>query len=421
MSAAVGHLSHLIEGVNFTFGDIKQILSDAFNGSLEGATEKFDGMNLVFTWDINTDGLRVARKASDIPSGGMGAPELAMKFAGRGHVEAAFNDAFRVLTAAVNALTNEEKLVAFGSDAYRWYSIEIIHQVALNTIKYDGNHIVFHSWPVFERSPAGVLKGIKNSRGLKIFETAIERMQAQVTSMGFEVHGPAYVKLVQSSNVDLLKKQMFRIDQLIDHANVTESTTLLDYMVSEARSIARHHTNSPQAIEALSMKLADHPNALHANNVKKLFPGKLASVAGELMKGREHWQASWLYPIERAIFHVATEVLSHVPSLLVKDSDAEVKRLRGVVADALDWASVEQTQEVIEFVRKHVQNMESINNISSPMEGIVFMRGDEAYKLTGAFSSAHQIIALRKYGRKGVTDNERKSVQRYPTDLIRRA
>lgn len=419
MSAAVGHLSHLVEGRDLKVAEIKQILSDAYHARLNGVTEKFDGMNLVFTWDINVDQLRVARKASDIPAGGMDAPALAARFAGRGNVELAFNDAFRVLNAAILALTHEERLVAFGTNAYRWYSIEIIHQAALNTIKYNGNHIIFHSWPVFERSPGGVLRGIKDSLGVKIFTNAIERMHAQVSALGFEVHGPAIVKLIPREDERFLELALNQIDSALNRFHLADDVKLVDYLCS-AGLYSAGNCSSVNSRQELALKLADHPQALHANDVKKLFPKNQVPQVTKMMQDREEFQTGWLIPIERAIFHIATEVLKDVPSMLIKDSPAEVKRLRTKVADTIDEVCISQNQEAINFVRKQIQLMEHINNISSPMEGIVFMYGDEAYKLTGAFAFAHQIIATLKYGRKAPT-NERKHVQGHQPDLIRRA
>jgi hypothetical protein len=139
-----------------------------------------------------------------------------------------------------------------------------------------------------------------------------------------------------------------------------------------------------------------------------------------MMQDREEFQHTWLFPIERAIYHVTTEVLSHLPSMLIKDSNREVKRLRAQVAETIDEVCVQQNQDAIDFVRKHFALMENINNISSPMEGIVFMHADEAFKLTGAFANAHQILATLKYGRKATT-NERERIQGHEPCLVRRA
>jgi hypothetical protein len=45
--------------------------------------------------------------------------------------------------------------------------------------------------------------------------------------------------------------------------------------------------------------------------------------------------------------------------------------------------------------------LKSVENITSPMEGVVFIYKGNAYKFTGSFAAANQILGLFKYGRKG--------------------
>ena len=63
---AAGHLMHLYDNWELTFRELKDVMAAAAAGRLEQATEKVDGMNLVFTWDASTGQLRAARSAGDI-------------------------------------------------------------------------------------------------------------------------------------------------------------------------------------------------------------------------------------------------------------------------------------------------------------------------------------------------------------------
>ena len=66
MSGAAGHLMHLYDDPDITFGEIKDVLARAAQGKLEQVTEKLDGRNIVFTWNVKEGGLKVARAAGDI-------------------------------------------------------------------------------------------------------------------------------------------------------------------------------------------------------------------------------------------------------------------------------------------------------------------------------------------------------------------
>ena len=155
MGGAAGHLQHLHEDRDLTFADLKEILSLASTGQLEEVTEKFDGLNLVFSFDNSSGILKAARAAGDIKRGGMSAEALAAKFAGRGNLTKAFNDAFKILEGAVSVLSDKNRLEIFGAQANLWYSMEIIFAENPNVINYDSNSIVFHSTPVLQIEESG--------------------------------------------------------------------------------------------------------------------------------------------------------------------------------------------------------------------------------------------------------------------------
>ena len=155
MGGAVGHLMHLYDNRDLTFSEIARIIDSAASGRLQRASEKLDGLNLVFSWDVSEDSLKVARSGGDIKSGGMDASSLASKFSGRGNLTKAFNSAFRVLNGAIGSLPQKAKMKVFGNKASKWYSVEVIYTKNPNVINYDSNSVVFHGWPVFSVSKTG--------------------------------------------------------------------------------------------------------------------------------------------------------------------------------------------------------------------------------------------------------------------------
>jgi hypothetical protein len=63
MGGVAGHLSHIHENLDFTFGEIKSILSDVAHANIE-TVEKVDGQNVFFTWHAGTGAIRTARNGS---------------------------------------------------------------------------------------------------------------------------------------------------------------------------------------------------------------------------------------------------------------------------------------------------------------------------------------------------------------------
>jgi len=69
MGSLGGHMSHLWEDLDLTFGDINEIFYQACTGNLR-ATEKFDGINLHFRVDASGD-LRFSTSGKHRDVGGL--------------------------------------------------------------------------------------------------------------------------------------------------------------------------------------------------------------------------------------------------------------------------------------------------------------------------------------------------------------
>ena len=206
MGGAAGHLQHLHEDRDLTFADLKEILSLASTGQLEEVTEKFDGLNLVFSFDNSSGILKAARAAGDIKRGGMSAEALAAKFAGRENLTKAFNDAFKILEGAVSVLSDKNRLEIFGAQANLWYSMEIIFAENPNVINYDSNSIVFHSTPVLQIEESGSITTLESGSapGVKILSANIQQMQKAIEKSDWKISGPSVTRMSELSNDTIL-------------------------------------------------------------------------------------------------------------------------------------------------------------------------------------------------------------------------
>ena len=96
---AYGHLTHLYEALDMTFGELLEILSAASEGKLENVTEKTDGINMFFT--VAGGELRVATNPGFIRSGGLGRSELVARFADKPPVQTAYVGGYDALAKAM--------------------------------------------------------------------------------------------------------------------------------------------------------------------------------------------------------------------------------------------------------------------------------------------------------------------------------
>ena len=63
-----GHMNHLYDNGDLTFGKLKEIFTAASNGELEG-TEKTDGQNLYISYSVKEGKAKAARNKGNIKAG----------------------------------------------------------------------------------------------------------------------------------------------------------------------------------------------------------------------------------------------------------------------------------------------------------------------------------------------------------------
>lgn len=403
MGGAAGHIQHTWENRDLTFHDLKEIIASAAEGKLEKSSEKCDGLNLVFTWDVSMGELRVARTGSDISRGGMGAAELAKKFFGRGNVETAFNTAFKVLADAIRALPPRVALRVFGDAGTKWYSLEIIYAPDPNTINYDSNNIVFHGWPIFEINDEGKVEQSDDDSGVSALTKNIDSMQKAISARDWRVRGPSLLRLKKMSDGSIVRNAISRIDAAMSDAGVGDNNTIGDYLRELMKRELDQFKLPDEVLDAAASRAMGLDGAPTVNDIKKAVSDKkVMTQLADVIRTGPVLQKQFILPIEKAIQQFAVEVLRGISSTLIDNSDKEVQRLQGQLARAIRTIEASGNQEAMNVLNTQLEKLGSVDSVSAPMEGIVFFYKGQAYKFTGSFAPLHQIMSLFKYGKKGV-------------------
>lgn len=403
MGGVVGHVQHLGENLSLTFGEIKEVIQNAAQGKLERVSEKLDGLNVVFTYDVSSSALKVARTGSDIKRGGMDAEGLAKKFFGRGNIEDAFNLAFKVLEGALGSLSSKVQEKIFGADGNRWYSLEVIYTGAQNTINYDSNSVVFHGWPIFELDPNGNVQQVEDASGVDLLASKIEQMQKAVRIKDWRVRGPSLVKMKQISDGTIVQKALSVLDGMMSRAGVNDSSTIYDYLRALMHDEVKKLGLPRNLHDAVLERTIESPGAPGIPELRRIATTKDQKDAiSEFIKSSEATVKALLQPLEQAITDFAVEVLRGIDSTLIARSDAEVDRLKARLTKAISAIESSGNDLALDVLKKEMTRLKSIDNLSAAMEGIVFFYKGNAYKFTGQFAPAHQILSLFTFGRKGI-------------------
>jgi len=402
MGGAVGHLQHLYDNRDLTFREIFGILEAAAAGKLESVSEKLDGVNLTFSWDVDSDSLRVALNNGNIKNGGLDATSLASKFEGRGNLSDAFNSAFSILKKSLSSLHESKKLRLFGPRTNLWYSMEIIYTENSNVINYDSNNVVLHGWPII-KSKNGILEMTTDDEGgVDELVRHVEGMQKAVESRGWKVRGPALLRIKRLSDSTILNEVKSRILNELSEINLDKSATIRDYIEVKTRFDVEALGLPKKTADMIVHRCMGEHGSPTLVDIKKISNKSDYVAISEFVKGFPKRMKSYVRPVELAINDFAVELLRGLESTLVVESSREVKRLRAEVTRAISTIKNSGNEEAMTILQEQMEKLKSVNNITSPVEGVVFIYKGNAYKFTGSFSATNQILGLFKYGRGNV-------------------
>ena len=394
---AYGHMNHPFDTeINLTFGQLKDIVQKALEGNLELTREKTDGQALAVSW---RDGrLVAARNKGHLKNKGAGALDIngvAMKFAGRGELEKAYNFAMKDLTKAISKLSEKQRDKIFKGGAC-FMNLEVIYPTSVNVIPYGQALLVFHG--TMEYNEDGVAIG-ENQDAARMLAGMIKQVNQQVQS-AYTIQGPPVVQLPKSKNLSSAKgKYNSQISKLQKKFKLKDTDGIADY--HQAFWMDFVNKKSPSKLDnktlmGLVKRWAFYDKSFRLDK-KNITDEKTLEWAKGIDKNDHAKMAKDnIRPFEDIFLGLGAEVLSFMSSALTVNPDKAVrdmkKRLDKTIKDVQKSGDVKK-------VNKLKLELERLNSIGGkdkivPNEGIVFVYGGKTFKLTGTFAPLNQILGL---------------------------
>lgn len=401
-----GHMSHIHESPELTFGEIKEIMHLASLGKLEHVSEKLDGQNVFFTFEPSS-GLRFARNTAHIKTNGMDGEDIEAKWAaGAPSVAKAYGDAYKVLSTAIASLNLEERTEIFGLAGNIWYSAEILATNNPNVINYDGDSVVIHeSGTVYDEN--GRPTEQDTSPNFTKLVSKLNQMQEVVKEQNWKLLGPIMIPLEKMSSNYALEKGLTELDAFMAKYNMSEDNTTIDLVeeyVLEEYLVDIDTDDETKQFLAEMISDFEHPkdNTVLSDMVEeglitveerqKIKPWFSMSFGSKL-------HATLTEPLKIIIQDFAIERLRGVKSLLVLNPDKEVQRLKDEVQTVI--TTIEQSDIIKdkEYLATQMRALGNVDKITSSMEGLVFKYKGHVLKITGSFAVANKLLGFFKYGR----------------------
>lgn len=399
-----GHMAHVHEDQDLTFGEIKAIMHQASKGKLEAVTEKLDGQNTFFSYD-QQNGLRFARNTENIVTGGMGADEIESRWADKPTVAKAFGKAYKILAAAVAVLSPAARKKIF-NDGKIWYSAEIVGTLNPNVINYDQDAIVFHeSGTVYDEN--GQPLNIDTSANFAALIANVNRMQNAVKETGWQVLGPVMVNLQKLANNEPLEIGLSSLNEFMNRWTMDNENNLNDAFHEHlVQDYLKDLTADDDTKLYIAELISDFDNTLTSKKPalndlveQGLLIKEQYKMITELIKIGPKLYTKFVEPVRDIIREFAIAMLRGVQSYLILNPNQEIQRLRSKVETAIQQIKNTRTEREIDIMNKELSRLRGLDNITSSMEGIAFKYNGKLYKLTGAFAPVNQILGIEKYGR----------------------
>jgi hypothetical protein len=394
---AYGHMSHPFDtDINLTFGQLKDIVNRALEGTLEFTREKTDGQALAISW---RDGrLVAARNKGHLKNRGENALDIkgvSDKFQGRGGLSDAYNYAMKDLSNAIKSLNDKQRDKIFKQGAC-FMNLEVIYPTSVNVIPYGQALLVFHG--TMEFNMEGVAIG-ENGDAARVLAGMIKQVNKDVQD-NYTIQGPPIVKLPKSQD---LSKKRSKYSSMI-------SKLQKEFKLKDTDGVANYHQawweqwvdkNSPSSLDnktkmGLVKRWAfmDKGFRLDKKNItdeKTLEWAKKTDKEDQKKIGKKN-----LMKFEQIFLGLGAEVLEFTSSALTVNADGAVRDMKKRIDKTIKDVKKSGDPKKIEKLKLELGRLKSIGGSKKivPNEGIVFLYKGNTFKLTGTFASVNQILGI---------------------------
>lgn len=402
MSGVWGHMAHPYEDFNLSFADLKEIFKLATDGNLQNTTEKTDGQNIFFTFDVNNNELKFARNKTDIKNNGFIYKDILNKWQTLPNLQEGFYKGYFILSKALKSL-NKKTLnkIFYHNNNNVWFSVEIIYSSWPNVIHYDRNILAIHKGSFIfsdDNNKSNLYKDTCNN--FFILSKALEDLNKAIKNYEWTIMGPVKIKLHKSNKTDLYNHTISNLIQEIEKYNLNENNTIGEYVSKKFSYYVK--TAEPNILQTDANKLGSlfiddsilnlqkrklASNVYNTKNINNLF----------LSKNRDKIIKKILNPIEIIVHDFSVELLDGVYSTIAKEPKKEVGRLRKRVEKEISKIRKLGDEKDIFFIKNQFEKLKNLEKITSSIEGIVFTYNNKIYKLTGNFAVINQILGLYRY------------------------
>jgi hypothetical protein len=448
--AVAGHMNHVYDNGEMTFGELKQLLQAAVDGKLRG-TEKTDGQNVFLSFDVATQKARAIRNKGHIKAGGLTVEEFDNFFSGHPSqaLRYSFVEALQAFEDAVRQLDKDTQFKIFGNKKDNiYFNTEVMNPGLAdgeegdprsagtkNVIPYDKKTLLIHEvgHAMFDPNTALAYDDPESkkrvSRGYSTLENSLIGMSTEDPSLfSIETHprrnlDPAGMRRAS----DVLSPTIEAIDNVVSDFGLNDSSTIQDLVMVQVKPIIDNFGMTEDRNKAFILRLMGLCRSLEDRN--KIIPcgtkdpktGKrlhlppitirelTAGVPQELSDEIRDFDSKFKYQeytaaLSNSLYEFTNAILQDFQSSFIEDNEKAIKDLQDEINSSIEKIRASANEAAKEDLEKQLKKLQDVRNVNTPSEGFVFDFNGTTYKFTGWFAPSNQILGTERYGRFGPID-----------------
>ncbi len=396
MTILKSHIFHPYENHSLTFRDLKDIISNVGLNKYE-FYEKFDGINILITWDFNSDELKIARNKTQIKKGGLNLFEIEKEFENKTNIKNCFIEAYKVLNDSFKLIDYKKKINIFGSMGGIWYSVELLNPDIFNTIKYENKSIVFHNLGNSSYDLNGEQLDLNLETPFKLMLDLIPVIDNSASSSEWNILPPNKI-IVRPIDENEIKNYVNQINDIERKSQVNSYDSIKTFLFKKIMIETEKFPMIHKTIRNLVVKnILGMPQTFPLKHITSGLDKFVIDQINQMINDINIQKEKIIEPIEKVFFDFSCKILKNLKSHYVGDFQEELSRIKTETNRCIAILQNINDNKTKNILQKNIRKIQNPDNINSVIEGIVFTYKNTLYKLTGFFGCINQICGYVKY------------------------
>lgn len=387
------HMNHPYEVNEFTFNDLKKIITKLLDGKFNNVTEKMDGLNIFVSYDKNGN-ILAARNNKQISD-----PltlNTIKEYFKSSIIGNTYYNALLTIDNEFKQKFNNLNLNKIFDNGKRWINTEIISTDTKNVIPYKNNLIVFHN--------------IKTYKGNSEFENYDNELLYKLVKL---LNNNSNFKIITSPILNINKSNdkfknniINELDLIKNKYKLKDNSTILEFkynaLLNEILNDNILSKLNNSTIESLINRWINGTDK--NNNINTIL--KYENLSDEDLLYVKNFDKNIgniikiiMKPFDNIFIKVGNEVINNISNISNnRHKDKVIKYLNDKLSDVSDEISKSNDQNKLNKFYYELERLSNVSNKLNATEGIVLSYKGHDLKITGSFAPLNKILGM-EHGR----------------------